>query len=93
MSDFDSNSPLVGSDKEIQEFLMLEKQKAQVNAQVKFIHLYFRFQLMDHGSFFRYMNSMRSAGTNASVSRAPSWIAPPKPALPIVWIVSLTPPF
>lgn len=34
MSDYDTNSSLTGSDKEIQEFLMIEKQKAQVNAQV-----------------------------------------------------------
>ncbi|XP_014102474.1 mitochondrial import inner membrane translocase subunit Tim8 [Bactrocera oleae] len=33
MSDFDSLSS-VSSDKELQEFLMIEKQKAQVNAQI-----------------------------------------------------------
>ena len=33
MSDFDSLSSSSG-DKELQEFLMIEKQKAQVNAQV-----------------------------------------------------------
>lgn len=33
MSDFDSLSSNTG-DKELQEFLMIEKQKAQVNAQV-----------------------------------------------------------
>lgn len=31
MSDFEN---LTGNDKELQEFLMIEKQKAQVNAQV-----------------------------------------------------------
>lgn len=34
MSDYDVNSSLTGGDKEIQEFLLIEKQKAQVNAQV-----------------------------------------------------------
>lgn len=32
MSDFEN---LSGNDKELQEFLMIEKQKAQVNAQVR----------------------------------------------------------
>lgn len=41
MSDFDSLSS-ASSDKELQEFLMIEKQKAQVNAQVSIIlTLYF----------------------------------------------------
>lgn len=34
MSDFESNSPTIGGDKEFQEFILIEKQKAQVNAQV-----------------------------------------------------------
>lgn len=34
MSDFDSTSSSINGDKELQEFLMIEKQKAQVNAQV-----------------------------------------------------------
>ncbi|KAL9880175.1 mitochondrial import inner membrane translocase subunit Tim8 [Glossina fuscipes] len=34
MSDFDSTSSSINGDKELQEFLMIEKQKAQVNAQI-----------------------------------------------------------
>lgn len=34
MSDFGSSSSSSGGDAELQEFLMAEKQKAQVNAQV-----------------------------------------------------------
>lgn len=40
MSDFDTKG--LGADNELQEFLMVEKQKAQVNAQVSIIHVGFR---------------------------------------------------
>lgn len=53
-------------DSELQEFLMLEKQKAQVNAQVIFIKNYNKtFKITTFFFlFFRFTNLMKSAGTN-----------------------------
>lgn len=39
MADF-SSTPTSGGDSELQDFLMAEKQKAQVNAQVKYVPKY-----------------------------------------------------
>lgn len=75
MSDsFDSFSNLEGKggDKELQDFLMVEKQKAQFNAQV----ISTSFSLMQLLSFFifRYMNLATFVGTNAWTSHQVNWI-------------------
>lgn len=73
-------------DPELQEFLMLEKQKAQVNAQViidaiskncQAIATFFLF-------IFRFTNLTKSAGTNVWISQARSSTARQKLASPIV---------
>lgn len=65
MSDFDSLNKNEG-DAELQEFLMVEKQKAQVNAQVSFevtpVNWIISFSSSD--VFCRFTSSMRFAGTS-----------------------------
>lgn len=79
MSEFDLSS--LGGDGaagsagagELQEFLMLEKQKAQFNAQVYFIFIRSRFcTIFQMSTDFRFTSSTTSVGTNVWISPVPS---------------------
>lgn len=76
MSDFDSfgssSSPSDKGDKELQEFLLVEKQKAQFNAQVRCYlkTIYFAVIFTQYSFMCRFTNSTIFAGTNASTKRA-----------------------
>lgn len=53
-------------DPELQEFLLLEKQKAQVNAQVSSTEISkIRQEIATFFELSRFMNSTKSAGTSA----------------------------
>lgn len=55
-------------DPELQEFLMIEKQKAQVNAQVN--NLFYPREFYLFSCFYRFTNLMMCAGINALISQA-----------------------
>lgn len=66
MADLDLGDGKV--DPELQEFLMLEKQKAQVNAQVK-SRISRDGQKLQKLFSSRFTNSTKYAGTNASINQ------------------------
>lgn len=80
MSDsFDSFSNLDSKDKDLQEFLMVEKQKAQFNAQVNLSGTC-RMLSKTHNFFeiFRYTNLVISVGTDVWISLQVNWMLKPK---------------
>lgn len=56
-------------DPELQEFLLIEKQKAQVNAQVKFTFFTINNFIKIKFNLFRFTNLMMCAGINALISQ------------------------
>lgn len=71
-SALDSKPP--GGDKELQEFLIVEKQKAQFNAQVRlYVIRRLNINLYILIFFSRYMNLMTFAGINVWIRPAANW--------------------
>lgn len=102
MDSFDLGSDSSGKagENELQEFLLVEKQKAQFNAQVRIIRYINRLRILTSKFHFcipslhhfsllfcvcRFMSSMISVGTNASTSLERSSIPEQKPALLTAW--------
>lgn len=80
MSDsFDSFSSLSdkGGDKELQEFLLVEKQKAQFNAQVK-VNWSTKLTCFYTFFFLRYTSSVIFVGTSVWISLQVNWIVEPR---------------
>lgn len=84
MADFEGQKP--SGDSELENFLMIEKQKAQVNAQVRKQVFFLRPKFNNFFCLFsRFMNSMKFVGTNVLRNQDKNWIVNKK----IVFIIVL----
>jgi hypothetical protein len=68
---YDPPTKTDGADSELQEFLMIEKQKAQVNAQVCVFFVKHQICCKSYSDIydFRFMNSMKYVGINVWISQ------------------------
>jgi hypothetical protein len=78
-------------DPELQEFLLIEKQKAQVNAQVRFLNFNNFRKSSNNLISFRFTSLMKSAGKSVSISQEVNWTREQRHVLITVLIDLSTP--